>query len=88
MPRVTRTGGGRGGNCPFPLVSLPDEYPTLRVFTSPARGNLKRCKKQKPLSDWEGTVNSVALEQGMFSEDCSFELMARAFSSETWKPMS
>lgn len=82
MPRVTRV----GENCPFPLVSLPDEYPMLRIFISPARGNLKRCKKTKVPFRLGRDSNSVALEQGMFSEDCSSELMACAFSNETWKP--
>lgn len=53
----------------------------------PARGNLKRCKNTKAPFRLGRDSNSVALEQGMFFEDCSSELMARAFSSETWKPM-
>lgn len=61
VPRVRLQEWGWG--CPFPLVSLLDDYPTLGIFTSLAHGNLRRCKKANSLSDQEGTlINTGALE--------------------------
>lgn len=41
-PRCQGLGYKSGGKCPSSLVSLPDEHPTLGIFTSLAYGNLKR----------------------------------------------